>query len=366
MSEPDTSNGALGALGPIGPLQRRLNDVRAFQLPRLRTCASVAMARDLAAEARSDLEAVRAALEEAHEEAENLPAREREAAVAAVTALEGEYAVTHAEFRSALVAAKKASAAAARKHELLEPLDEPRAEPAVVGGDDALQTKTNEVTDALRRTTQLLQTELERSVLSTQMLNESTTTMRSTQSLYDNYTALLSASGQLVRAIERADWWDRALIMAAFACFLLAVLWVVKQRVLDRVGGAAVWWVGGSYKLLRMVGGGGVRDVATAGGAAVAAGAASSAAAVAGKGAAKGAQGRVEVGKKLPVIGADSAVKSKRLSDKEAKNAQPPADSLVDVPGHRPVDSPVRAPALEPEDIEVLEVPPRARPKEEL
>lgn len=37
-------------------------------------------------------------------------------------------------------------------------------------GDDALQTKTNEVTDALRRTTQLLQTELERSVLSVQML----------------------------------------------------------------------------------------------------------------------------------------------------------------------------------------------------
>lgn len=39
-------------------------------------------------------------------------------------------------------------------------------------GDDALQTKTNEVTDALRRTTQMLQTELERSVLSTQMLSE--------------------------------------------------------------------------------------------------------------------------------------------------------------------------------------------------
>ena len=37
-------------------------------------------------------------------------------------------------------------------------------------GDDALQTKTNEVTDALRRTTTLIQAELERSVLSVQML----------------------------------------------------------------------------------------------------------------------------------------------------------------------------------------------------
>lgn len=37
-------------------------------------------------------------------------------------------------------------------------------------GDDELQTKTNEVTVALRRTTALMQTELERSVLSVQML----------------------------------------------------------------------------------------------------------------------------------------------------------------------------------------------------
>jgi len=39
--------------------------------------------------------------------------------------------------------------------------------------DDALQTRTNEVTDALRRTTQTMQTELERSVLSVQMLGQS-------------------------------------------------------------------------------------------------------------------------------------------------------------------------------------------------
>lgn len=43
---------------------------------------------------------------------------------------------------------------------------------ANVSGEDALQTKTNEVTDALRRTTQLMQAELERSVLSVQMLGK--------------------------------------------------------------------------------------------------------------------------------------------------------------------------------------------------
>lgn len=91
MSTAD-AEGSLGLLGPIGPLQRRLRDVREYQIPRLRQCASVSLARDLAAEARGDLEAVRSALEEAHEEAESLPLRERDNVVAAVAALEEEYA----------------------------------------------------------------------------------------------------------------------------------------------------------------------------------------------------------------------------------------------------------------------------------
>lgn len=40
---------------------------------------------------------------------------------------------THAEYRAAIVAAKKASVAAARKHELLEPVEDvPRAETSTV------------------------------------------------------------------------------------------------------------------------------------------------------------------------------------------------------------------------------------------
>lgn len=42
---------------------------------------------------------------------------------------------THAEYRAAIVAAKKASVAAARKHELLEPVEDvPRAETSTVVG----------------------------------------------------------------------------------------------------------------------------------------------------------------------------------------------------------------------------------------
>lgn len=38
--------------------------------------------------------------------------------------------------------------------------------------DDALQTKTNEVTDALRRTAANMRAELERSVMATQLLGQ--------------------------------------------------------------------------------------------------------------------------------------------------------------------------------------------------
>lgn len=61
----------------------------------------------------------------------------------------------------------------------------------------------------------------------------------------------------MVKHLENADWWDRALVMLALACFLLVVAYVVKRRVLDRVGGLVGWWVGGSYRLVKMAGGGG-------------------------------------------------------------------------------------------------------------
>lgn len=84
------------------------------------------------------------------------------------------------------------------------------------------------------------------------MIDESTKTLNLTQTLYDNYTSLLSTSSHLVKAIEKADWYDRLLIFAAFFFFLLVVGWVIKRRVLDKVVGGVGWWVGGSWKLVSM------------------------------------------------------------------------------------------------------------------
>ena len=117
-----------------------------------------------------------------------------------------------------------------------------------------------DVTDALRRTMGLMQKELEVSVLSTQMLGSlpfvvcfelvaesmalegSTASLKATSTTHDMLTGLLGASKQLVTALEKADWLDRLLIFAALAFFALVVLFILKQRIVDRGLRIAFWW----------------------------------------------------------------------------------------------------------------------------
>ena len=103
--------------------------------------------------------------------------------------------------------------------------------------------KTNsDVTDALRRTVSLMQSELERSVLTTQMLDSSTTTLRSTSLQHDALNSVMSTSKQLITALEKSDWLDRILIISGFVFFLLVVLFILKQRIIDRGLRVAFWW----------------------------------------------------------------------------------------------------------------------------
>ena len=55
-------------------------------------------------------------------------------------------------------------------------------------------------------------------------------------------TGLLGASKQLVTALEKADWLDRLLIFAGLAFFALVVLFILKQRIVDRGLRIAFWW----------------------------------------------------------------------------------------------------------------------------
>lgn len=100
----------------------------------------------------------------------------------------------------------------------------------------------SDVTDALRRTIALMQTELERSVFTTQLFDESTATLRAASLQHDTLHNVMSISKQLVTALEKSDWMDRVLILSGFVFFILVVLFILKQRIVDRGLRIAFWW----------------------------------------------------------------------------------------------------------------------------
>ena len=75
-----------------------------------------------------------------------------------------------------------------------------------------------------------------------QRLDASTATLRSTSSTYDALDNILITSKQLVIALEKADRMDKLLIMAGLAFFFLVVLFILKQRVIDRGIRIALFW----------------------------------------------------------------------------------------------------------------------------
>ena len=116
----------------------------------------------------------------------------------------------------------------------------------------------NNVTEALQRTIGLMQKELEQSVLSSQLLGScvlprspqltshptesSTANLQSASQTHDMLNLLIGTSKQLVTALEQTDWLDRVLIISALVFFGLVVLFVLKQRILDRGLRIAFWW----------------------------------------------------------------------------------------------------------------------------
>ncbi|KAF8136015.1 Sec20-domain-containing protein [Mycena galopus ATCC 62051] len=102
--------------------------------------------------------------------------------------------------------------------------------------------RSDNVTEAMQRTMALMEGELKRSVLSAQMLADSTATLRSTSSTHDTLTTVMDTSKHLITALEKSDWLDRVLIFAALLFFILVVLFILKQRIFDRGIRMAFWW----------------------------------------------------------------------------------------------------------------------------
>ncbi|WVN90244.1 uncharacterized protein L203_105480 [Cryptococcus depauperatus CBS 7841] len=236
---------------------RRLHDIRTFQLPRLQNFNGPQdMLNEMVEELRSDLRETKYKIDISKELVEFGLGDRR-----GVETLEVEHGELHVAFRRAMVDANKAIATRkSQSHDLalenVNPCDteqtkakggnhQPKSAAELgIRGDDELQTKTNEVTTALRRTTALMQTELERSVLSVQMLETSTQTLTLTQVLHETYASLLSTSSQIVKTLQKADTLDRIVICAALFFFLVCVGWIIKRRILDRTVGVVLGGVG--------------------------------------------------------------------------------------------------------------------------
>jgi len=231
----------------ISSLQRRQKDLSEFQIPQLRDCKGpLALQQNLVAQLREDIETFSRQVEELDAFVDDQKgAQARRELQHTVDGFTATLASLRKDSRSALLASKRAidSQAKSRREELLGStvLKEKQNINEKVT-DDALIQANGDVTQALQRTISLMQGELERSVLSSQMLDSSSSSLRSTSSMHDTLNNVMGTSKQLITALEKSDWLDRLLIMSGLVFFLLVVLFILKQRIVDRGLRVAFWW----------------------------------------------------------------------------------------------------------------------------
>ncbi|KAI9499664.1 Sec20-domain-containing protein [Zychaea mexicana] len=112
------------------------------------------------------------------------------------------------------------------------------------GQDQSLLRASTDVTEALRRTSTLMQQELEKSTYTTTMLADSSRTLGTTYTEYQNFGSLMVISKRLVGQLEAADWWDRLLLLFGLFVFITVVAYIIKKRTYD-VGISWVNWIAG-------------------------------------------------------------------------------------------------------------------------
>lgn len=95
-------------------------------------------------------------------------------------------------------------------------------------------TSSQDVTDALRRTVALMSSELEKSAMSSQLLEESTQTLSSLSMQYGSLSTLMTNSAHMIRTMEREDLIGKAMMAASFLFFLGCIFYILYVRILSR------------------------------------------------------------------------------------------------------------------------------------
>ncbi|KAJ3920501.1 Sec20-domain-containing protein [Lentinula edodes] len=231
----------------ISSIRRRELDISNVQIPRLKTCLGpLSLQHKLSTELREDIDVFARQIEtlDAMVDDQKGSKSRRELRV-----LADEFNQTlsklRKDYRAALLFSKRTidSSNVSNRNELLASTvvkDSRDVNEKVT--EDAVMQANNDVTEALQRTLSLMQGELERSVLTTQMLDSSMSTLRATSSTHDVLSNAMDASKQLITALQKSDRMDRLLIFFGLILFFLSVSIVLKERVLDRSVRLAFWW----------------------------------------------------------------------------------------------------------------------------
>lgn len=228
----------------VDHLERVLEDLDSYQIPELGDCRGPRPWFDqLTTQVRHELAGVKRDLDQLRLDVDDLKRlRDRQDGQYHVDRLQTYLDQCTRSYRSAVVQAKRVIDSS--QHYLNR--DELHAPPPPSGDtatrnsakpkddDDALMSATSDVTEGLRRTLQLLQSEVDRSQVSNELLEQQTATIKSTSTEYSTLSTLLSNSKRLVTSLERADVVDRIVLFGAFSFFVSVCSYIFKKRVVDR------------------------------------------------------------------------------------------------------------------------------------
>ncbi|KAF2417219.1 hypothetical protein EJ08DRAFT_654572 [Tothia fuscella] len=114
-----------------------------------------------------------------------------------------------------------------------------RRGPEKLSEDEILVNASTDVTAALRRTQQLMQTELTRSQFAQETLDRSTAELKSLGEQYSDLDSVLGASKKLAGTLLRSNKSDTWYLQTAFWILIVTISWLVFRRLLY----GPLWWL---------------------------------------------------------------------------------------------------------------------------
>ncbi|CCF50324.1 hypothetical protein NDA11_004488 [Ustilago hordei] len=222
--------------------QRYSQDVTNHQIPRLQTCKCASLLTDYEAELISSIDGLKRqvndlklAVDEAESEAE------RREIASLVLQVNQQLEEIRQSVRRALLAARRSIEnvrTAEARAGLQLAADSAKERTGGRGGgsssEDKLMTASQDVTDALRRTVSLMSSELEKSAMSSQLLEESSQTISSLSFQYGSLTTLMTNSAKMIKTMEREDLIGKGVVAASFLFFLACVGYIVYVRLISK------------------------------------------------------------------------------------------------------------------------------------